>query len=209
MLAKLIFQYYGYLLLFTLLTYLLGKSIRLFARLKTYFFADTFYSLLLGSAVLSTSYAVVLTAGKTVHIFFIFLGLAWYFYHKKQPAILISQAYSWQKNRLSYCAALGVVLSLLFAWETCFLFKTGDYAYLTQYKDISYYSLLADYLSISGCENRMKYYNEFDPATYKYPQLYHYFTLWNTAIASKMFGQGKVLAIWIEFFVLVYARLYI
>lgn len=183
----LVFRYYLHFLVFIILTYCVGKGIRKILKLQAYFFTDTFYSLLLGSIVCSTLQAVWFTKGQTVHTIFIFLGLYFWYFRHKQPKVVVVESYNLPPKLLLFLTALFVATIGIYAWEAVFLFKSGEFPYIVPFKDIAYYSLVSDYLSITGYENRLKYATLID-ADYQYLQLYHYFTLWNTNFVTQYFG---------------------
>jgi hypothetical protein len=185
---ELIFRYALHLVLFTLLTYSIGKIIRRLLKIKHFFFADTFYSLLLGSIILSTGYAIWFTMGKTVHSCFILLGGFFFYFRNRQPHNPIDTANQSTLQRWKFVGVVAVVLLGLYAWEAMWVFKSGQYPYIMPFKDIGFYALVSDFLTTTGCENALKYWNLIDEATYKHLQLYHYFTLWNTNLTTKLFG---------------------
>jgi hypothetical protein len=184
---ELVFRYYLHFVIFTILTYCIGKGIRKWLKLDTYFFTDTFYSLLLGSIACSTAQAVWLTKGQTVHSVFILLGVAFLYFRNQQPKVVLHQAYKPQKHLVLFIATLFLVSLGLYVWEAWWLFKAGKFPYIVPFKDIALYSLISDYIGLTGIENRLKYYNLIDES-YQHLQLYHYFTLWSTNFVTKFFG---------------------
>lgn len=184
---ELVFRYYLHFVIFTILTYCIGKGIRKWLKLETYFFTDTFYSLLLGSLVCSTAQAIWLTKGQTVHSAFILLGIAFLYFRNQQPKVPIHQTYKQQKHLAFFVATLFFVSLGLYTWEAWWLFKSGKFPYIVPFKDIALYSLTSDYMGLTGIENRLKYYNLIDES-YQHLQLYHYFTLWSTNFVTKFLG---------------------
>jgi hypothetical protein len=184
---ELIFRYYLHFIIFSILTYCIGKGIRKWLKLETYFFTDTFYSLLLGSIVCSTAQAIWATKGQTVHSAFILLGFAFLYFRNQQPKVVIDKAYKLKKQLILFLSTLFLVSLGLYAWEACWLFQSGKFPYVVPFKDIALYALISDYIGLTGIENRLKYYNLIDQS-YQHLQLYHYFSLWSTNFVTKFFG---------------------
>jgi hypothetical protein len=184
---ELVFRYYLHFVIFSILTYCIGKGIRKWLKLETYFFTDTFYSLLLGSIVCSTAQAIWATKGQTVHSAFILLGVAFLHFRNQQPTVAIHHEYKLKKHLVLFLASLFFVSLGLYAWESWWLFKSGKFPYIVPFKDIALYSLISDYIGLTGIENRLKYYNFIDE-NYQHLQLYHYFTLWSNNFVTKFLG---------------------
>lgn len=182
-----LFSYYGIAILYLLLTFIVGKMIRLvLLQIKEAISAFSLLcNILTGWVTLVTFYSIVVTQGKTVNVLFLVLFILYFVFSKKdywgQDKIPVTDHNSqwWIYILLIAFFAFGI---FLFQVDRIMDWQTGMFQEL--YGDFCYNIKLTQFLNL-GFENRHLTCNFVRDVA---PMPYHYFEMWTTAMIYKPLG---------------------
>lgn len=164
--------------------YFLGKC--LFYGIKTYFqiegrwerlFLYSIFSILIATSL----YALILSRGKTIHVFVIFMMVWMFLYLHKQGSIVFKS--SNMVTPFWFWSELILVLLLIYSVNALFVLKSGLFPFYIPFNDHVFYNDIIKTLNIGGYENTHVEYNLFYKGNIgTFP--YHYFNLWLSSLIS-------------------------
>ncbi len=163
---------------------------RQFAKRSEITFRELFFSLFIGTLLLSTCFALVKTGGKTVMLGFLLLACFSVLERRNYPVHMARPATS--SRRLAIGGLLFGSL-FVFSWSFFTLIQFDGFPYhipagsAMAPNDYLINVLRSHYLGVSGEENYYHFYNELD-AAYHGPKPYHYLEMWTTVSLNSIFG---------------------
>jgi len=170
------------------ITYITGKIITSSFSGKTNNFFHLFTSLLLGLVVISTSFAIYKSGGKTIMLLIIPMGTILFFYYKKQikqPTFKLHEI----KQDILYLLLLFTIIQMYQNW---FFFDYSNNTIKSIYTDTYWYSTFCDSQKNWGIENYFRSFSYFFRKEEVGLVPYHYPELWLTALFSILFKIGTI-----------------
>lgn len=186
---QLIFSYFFGLLLSLLLFYAIGKVLRVIWASSfsfQFFFADVFFSSLVGQIASVFFYAIYHTKGLTIQ--WLFLLIALFFWSEKKWIQRTDSPNFTFKNILPKLLTIFIGIVFCFLWEAYFFIDTNSFPFHIPFIDTGFYNNISHFLSVTGHENVLNMENWFEGQSSNGISLYHYFELWLNNLITNSSG---------------------
>lgn len=159
------------------------------------FYANAFAKILLGCILLVTTYACVITTGKTIMILFVPLLFFVYLYFTKNKLHNPNKQFSYTENKketIFGISSIFIIIIIISAYILPSAMPNSEALYPDYFFDSVFYSKISEYLTLTGQENTLKEGNLIS-TDFSGVGPYHYFELWLNSLLSNAFGLSHLI----------------